>query len=107
MKKILLLLAIALITAYSYAQAPEMMSYQTVIRNSGGALVANQAIGMRITILQGSSSGPIVYVETQKPTTNANGLASLAIGGGTVVTGIFSSINWGVGPYFLKTEADP
>src|ERR1035437_192303 len=107
MKKSILFLLATLMVACTFGQAPQMMSYQTVIRNSGGALVANQAIGMRITILQGSSSGPIVYVETQKPTTNANGLASLAIGGGTVVTGIFSSINWGVGPYFLKTEADP
>jgi hypothetical protein len=98
---------VALVTAYTYAQAPELMSYQTVIRNSAGALVTNQVICMRITIMQGSSTGPIVYVETQTPTTNANGLASMAIGGGTVVTGLVSAINWAVGPYFIKTEADP
>ena len=33
-----------------------------------------------------------VYVETQTPTTNANGLASIEIGGGVVVSGSFSSI---------------
>ncbi|MBP7103287.1 MAG: hypothetical protein KBA86_08555, partial [Bacteroidales bacterium] len=61
------------------------MSYQAVIRNSSNALVTNTQVGMQISILQGSASGTAVYVETQKPTTNANGLVSIEIGGGTVV----------------------
>ncbi|MFN5386711.1 MAG: fibrobacter succinogenes major paralogous domain-containing protein, partial [Bacteroidota bacterium] len=70
------------------------------------ALVSNQPVGMRISILQGSASGTAVYVETQTPTTNANGLASLEIGGGTVVSGNISTIDWANGPYFIKTETD-
>ena len=62
---------------------------------------------MRISILQGSSSGPSVYTETQTPTTNVNGLVSIEIGTGVVVSGTFSSINWGNGPYFIKSEVDP
>ena len=46
-------------------------------------------------------------VETQTPSTNANGLVSLKIGTGTPVTGTFASINWASGPYFIKTETDP
>jgi hypothetical protein len=38
---------------------------------------------MQISILQGSASGTAVYVETQEPTTNANGLVSIEIGTGT------------------------
>jgi hypothetical protein len=34
-------------------------------------------------------------------------LASIEIGGGTVVSGNFSTINWANGPYFIKTETDP
>ncbi|MFN4853810.1 MAG: hypothetical protein ACK5JC_05250, partial [Bacteroidota bacterium] len=82
------------------------MSYQAVIRNSSNTLVSNQPVGMRISILQGSASGTAVYVETQTPTTNANGLASLEIGGGTVVSGNISTIDWANGPYFIKTETD-
>jgi hypothetical protein len=62
---------------------------------------------MRISILQGSASGTAVYVETQKPTSNTNGLVSIEIGGGTIVSGIFSAIDWANGPYFIKTESDP
>jgi len=62
---------------------------------------------MQISILQGSASGTAVYVETQTPTTNANGLTSIEIGGGTVLSGNFSTINWANGPYFVKTETDP
>jgi hypothetical protein len=83
------------------------MSYQAVIRNGSDQLVANHAVGMRISILQGSEIGTPIYVETQTPTTNTNGLATIEIGGGTPVTGIFASIDWSTGTYFIKTETDP
>jgi hypothetical protein len=90
-----------------FAQAPQKMSYQSVLRNSSDVLLANTAVGMRISILQGSAAGTAVYVETQTPSTNSNGLVSLEIGGGSPVTGTFSSINWGANTYFIKTETDP
>ena len=83
------------------------MSYQAVIRNATGALVTSHAVGMRISILQGSATGTTVYVETQTPTTNANGLMTIEIGVGTVVTGTFAGIDWSTGVYFIKTETDP
>lgn len=107
MKKLLTICATFLLTATSFAQAPNKMSYQAVIRNSSNALIINQPVGMRISILQGSASGTAVYVETQTPSTNSNGLVSIAIGNGTVVSGTFSAINWGNGPFFIQTETDP
>lgn len=104
------ILSICLITFFAtklLAQTPNKMSYQAVIRNSSNALVSNSAIGMRIQILQGSIFGAAVYVETQTPITNANGLVSIEIGGGTIVSGNFSTINWANGPYFIKIETDP
>jgi len=86
---------------------PEKMSYQAVIRNSSNALVASHLVGMRISILQSTSTGTAVYVETQTPTTNVNGLATIEIGKGTIVSGVFSNIDWSAGPYFIKTETDP
>ena len=102
-----LLFVVGVLQQHACAQAPNKLSYQAVIRNSSNALVSSQPIGMRISILQGSASGASVYVETQTPTTNANGLASIEIGGGTLVSGNFSTINWANGPYFVKTETDP
>ena len=100
-------LAYLLINSSIFAQAPQKMSYQAVIRNTSGALVSSASVGMQISILQGSSTGTAVYVETQTPSTNANGLVSIEIGGGTIVSGNFSTINWANGPYFIKTETDP
>ena len=70
-------------------------------------LVTNQTVGTRISILQGSASGTAVYVETQTPTTNTNGLVTIDIGTGSVVTGTFSTIDWSSSTYYIKTETDP
>ena len=87
-------------THTAIAQAPQKMSYQAVIRTSVNELVTSKTVGMRLSILQGSANGSAVYVETQTPTTNANGLVSLEIGGGTVVSGTITGINWATGTYF-------
>lgn len=107
MKKIITLLALTLFVTTISAQAPQKMSYQAVIRNAGNVLVTNANIRMRISVLQGTATGTAVYVETQTATTNANGLATVEIGAGTVVTGTFASIAWGTNAYFIKTETDP
>lgn len=90
-----------------FAQAPQQMSYQAVIRDNTDNLVTNQSVGVQISILQGSISGASVYTETHTGLTNTNGLLSLSIGTGTVVSGSFAGINWSNGPYFIKTETDP
>jgi hypothetical protein len=69
--------------------------------------MSNTSVGTKISILQGSTSGTVVYAETQRATTNVNGLLSLQIGSGIPETGTFSGINWANGPYYIKTETDP
>lgn len=107
MKKIITLIAILLTNMVVFAQAPQKISFQAVVRDASNSLITNQLIGMRISVLQGSSTGTSVYVETQTPTTNINGLASLEIGTGNVVSGAFASIDWSTGNYYIKTETDP
>lgn len=96
-----------LLTSYGFAQAPEKMSYQSVIRTSNGTLVSNDMVGMRVSILQGSATADSIYVETHVISTNANGLATIEIGSGDVALGSIATIDWAEGPYFLKTETDP
>ena len=100
MRKLIPLLVAVLLTATVWAQAPQKMSYQAVIRDGGGLLVTNQVIGMEINIRQGSQAGTIVYTETQTPTTNENGLVSIEIGGGTS----FNTINWATSTYYIETK---
>ena len=106
MKNLLTLFFIKILALSAFAQAPQKFAYQSVIRNAGNQLVANQSVGIKISILQGSANGAAVYAETHSPLTNANGLATLEIGGGTVLNGNFANINWANGPYFVKTEID-
>lgn len=107
MKKVFFILIAILINACLFAQAPQRMSYQAVIRNAGNQLLASQPIGIRISILQGSGSGTVLYVETHLTGTNENGLVSIEIGGGLPATGTWDAINWADGPFFIKTETDP
>lgn len=107
MKKILSLFWILTGFFMGLSQAPEKMSYQAVMRNGSGQLLANQAVAVKVSILQGSPAGAAVYSERLTGNTNANGLISLEIGTGTVLNGTFSTIDWPAGSYYLKTETDP
>lgn len=100
MRKLSTFIVTVLLMATGWAQSPEKMSYQAVIRDAGDNLATNQTVGMQISILQGSITGTAVYVETHTPTTNAIGLVSVEIGNGTVVSGDFTTIDWENGPLF-------
>lgn len=103
----LALAAALLITVSTFAQAPQKFNYQAIARSSNGSELIGQAVGIKISILDGSQTGTPVYVETHTKTTNNYGLFTLEVGGGTVVSGNFASIAWGSGSKFIKTEIDP
>jgi hypothetical protein len=85
---------------------PQKFSYQSIIRNPGGQALAGQAVSIKLSILQSSETGAAVYVETHSASTNASGLVTLQVGGGTAVSGNMVGINWANGPYFIKTETE-
>ena len=105
MKKVILSLLFLLTVTAVWAQVPQQISYQSVIRDGNNVVVASSPVGIKISLLKGTGSA--VYVETHSKTTNANGLVSLEIGTGTVLSGSFTSIDWANGPYLIKTETDP
>ena len=94
------------ITTTISAQSPNTMSYQAVIRDTDNNLIVNHAVGIQISILQGSVNGATLYIENHRTFTNENGLVSIEIGNGYVMYGDFPAINWTNGPYFVKTETD-
>jgi hypothetical protein len=100
MRKLFVFISAMLCFTVIFAQAPQKISYQAVIRDASNQLVIDHEVGMRISILQNATT---VYSEIQTPTTNANGLVSIEIGGGAG----FDTINWSKGTYFIKTEIDP
>lgn len=107
MKKIISFLFLSVIYFGATAQSPDSLSFQAVIRDADGTLLADQSVSARIGIYQGAENGTKVFEETHTATTNENGLLTLLIGGGTNVTGDLSTMDWGKGPYFIKREIDP
>jgi hypothetical protein len=106
MKHILTLVLFVFVTLTTFAQTPEKMSYQAIIRATDNSLVVNSTISVKIIVHQGAVNGTNVYEETHTATTNNNGLVSLEIGTGRVTNGSFSAIAWEQGPYFIETQVD-
>ena len=102
------LIAFIMITGLgAKAQSPQKFNYQGIARNSTGAPIAGQAIGLRISILDGSATGTVEYSEAHNVTTNTYGLYNVSIGGGTVVSGTMAAIDWSTGNKYVKVEIDP
>ncbi len=112
MKKIIRLIGILLIVNCQFsidnckAQAPSAIPYQAVARDSNGNLISNQTIALRFSIHDTTSTGTIEYQEVQTVTTNEFGLFSVNIGQGTVVSGSFANITWGISNKFTQVEMD-
>lgn len=96
MKQFYLILVFVLSVVFVQAQMPKAINYQAVARNSAGQAIANQAIKVRLSIINSAAGNSVVYSETRSVTTNALGLFNVQIGGTGAVstTGDFSAINW-------------
>jgi hypothetical protein len=105
LKQILALIVINL-NLFLFAQTPEGINYQAVIRKTNGTLVTNTTVAIRIQIKQNSATGTVVYSERQSAITSAYGLVNFVIGQGTVLSGTFSTINWSTGNYWVSLGVD-
>jgi hypothetical protein len=106
MKLIFTLLLLVTVTLTSFAQSPEKMSYQAIMRRQDGNLVKNSNISLKIIVRKSAANGAAVYQETHAVVSNSNGLVSLEIGTGTIALGTFSGITWENGPFFIETQVD-
>ncbi len=107
MKKIVFTLNLCLLAMIMMAQVPAGFSYQAVVRNSSGEIIANKTVKFQLTILMDSESGTVVYKETHSVPTNNFGLANIKVGMGTKVSGTFDPAVWGNNNHYLKVELDP
>ncbi|MFN3175353.1 MAG: phage tail protein [Phaeodactylibacter xiamenensis] len=90
-----------------HAQAPDGFTYQAVIRDAEGALLANSPVGLRFNILAACNESNIEYQEIHTTTTDENGVATVVIGEGAQTAGDFSAIDWSAADFCLKEEIDP
>jgi uncharacterized protein (TIGR02145 family) len=107
MKTLLIILLLAFLSLFSFAQAPDGFNYQGIARDNKGKELTNQNIRLRISILISTSTGTAVYTESFNLLTNSFGLFNVKVGTGTVISGNFMKIDWSNGIYFLKVEMDP
>ncbi|MFB0925437.1 MAG: hypothetical protein QMB65_09175 [Vicingaceae bacterium] len=101
MKKTTLIFVAMLATLLTFSQAPERINYQAVARNNAGVPLVNTSVNLIFEIIQ-TSTAVVVYKETQSDITNNFGLFTSEIGSGTVVTGSFSAISWGLSAHTLR-----
>jgi hypothetical protein len=104
--KCIFTLSFLLLGVTVFAQTPEGINYQAVIRKTDGSLVANTTIAIRIQLKQNSATGTVVYSERQSVITSQYGLVNFVIGQGTVLSGTFSTINWSTGNYWVSLGVD-
>lgn len=99
-------LFVLLLSAIVLAQVPQGISYQAIALNANSTPVVSSNVGLRLSILDNSNTGSVLYTETHTKMTNAQGLFNLVIGQGTPSAGTFSGINWATNNKFLKVEMD-
>ena len=97
-----LVLVLLLVAAKFFAQAPNAIPYQAIIRNSDGSVLANTSVTMTFHIHDISASGNVVYQESHSLTSNSQGLVICNLGQGTATVGSLGQLNWGQGSKYLQ-----
>ncbi|MCB9231848.1 MAG: tail fiber domain-containing protein [Bacteroidia bacterium] len=109
MEKRVVLMILGLFMALNglFAQVPQKVNYQGIARDGNGNPLLNTQVGLRLTIHAGAPAGTVVFQETHSPSTNGFGLFNVILGAGTLVSGNFSTIQWGSNSFFFEIELDP
>jgi hypothetical protein len=105
MKKFILLLSLIALFCQSANAQTGGLNFQGVARNSTGAVLANQKINLKFSILKTTETGAVEYTETKEVTTNAQGIFAVVVG--EVNASSFAAVDWKASPKFLKVEMDP
>ncbi|MGH1386994.1 beta strand repeat-containing protein [Kordia sp.] len=98
-----ILFAIALFyCAISFSQN---FNYQAVVRDAAGEPVTNQSMSVLVRIIAGAPNGSILYNEAHTVTSNAQGVITLPVGGGTSGAN-FLAIDWSTQNHWIDIQVD-
>jgi len=102
MKKNLLNIFVVFVTvATAYAQSPQKLNYQAIVRDAHGQPVANGTqVVFRFTIHDATPTGSTVFTEDVIDTANQFGLCTTTIGSNASL----ATIGWGSGNKYLQVE---
>ena len=111
MSKCLITFLLSVLSLVGISQgAPAFISYQAVLRDAQGLLVANQEVTLEFAIRQGDIDGSIVFEESHPiVSTNLFGVFAVQIGAG-IPTGVgtylsLDEIPWSNQSYFVEVRA--
>jgi hypothetical protein len=107
MKNLFFLIITLMLCGSVTGQPPQAFNYQGIARDGSGAPLVERNIFLRISILQSTLPGSIVYQETHNLTTSKLGVFSVAVGKGTAQVGQLQDIDWGLSEHYIQTELDP
>lgn len=85
---------------------PDQFSYSAIARDASGNPLINTAIGVQVSILEGSVSGAVVYQENHSVISDDFGRLSLAVGMGVVQVGALGQLDWSSNDFFLQVGID-
>ena len=106
MKNLLLILIVS-VSGICFGQIPpNAFNYSAVARDAQSNPIANQTIGIQISILQTSTLGAVQYQENHFVNTDDFGLFNLIIGAGAIQSGTMSTIAWSADNFYLKVGMD-
>ncbi len=89
------------------ATVPGKIHYQGLAVGANGKPIKSSTVGLRLSVLDSLPNGITLYTETQSVSTDAAGIFSTYLGGGTATAGTFANIPWANGNNkFLKVEMD-
>ena len=100
MFRILFIVVLCIHSMHGFAQAPQLIPYQAVARDTFGQPLSNASLLVRFSILSDSLNGPMVWQEEQSVVSNQFGLFQAQLGH----IESLSLIDWSVGPKYLEVE---
>lgn len=72
-----------------------LINYQGVARTAAGELMADESMNIGIALRFGSPMATTAYEETHTLSTDSNGVFSIQIGNGNVISGNYDLLPWG------------
>jgi len=80
-------------------------NYQAIVKHSSGGVISNNQVKIKFSLMYQSSNATPTFIEEHEITVPDDGVVNLSVGGGTIVNGTFSDIDWS-NSVFMKEELD-
>ncbi len=106
-KKILIVALLSICSSQSFAQSSNGIFFQAVARDNFSNPAKDRNIYVQSTIIQNTTTGTKVLIETHKSSTDAMGVFNITIGNGQRTGGSATSIaaiDWSKGPFYLNLK---